>query len=356
MRTLATCLVLLALGSGAATAQTAAPAAAPPAATPAPAAPAAAPPSPAAEPAPGATPAPQPAPQEAAPGAPQDGAAVAPERGAVAATDPTAEAERQRREADRARIRLLLARARAERAGLDQGRPAPAPGAADVAAQPEPEERTQPYSPGDAGAAIGIGLSLEFPWHTGDSFDLFSADDVGERFGMWATHDLLAFGDRAFLAAGVGFDIESVDSANLFAGALDTELSATVLYATTLVRYVVADWLQPHARLSLGGQLVRTELELNGTDYSNDGDLPFGSLGAGFTLRTPDRTFESRHNRLAALSFGLMIEAGYTVAAPLEMSIDGPGPDERDIALREPVLADLDRSGPFLRFSLVGRL
>jgi hypothetical protein len=348
MRTLGLCLALLALSSSVATAQTAAPA---PAATPAPA-PTATPAPAAAQPAPEPTPTPTPEPAPSTSAAPDASAAPAPT--APAAQDAAlSETERQRREADRSRIRLLLARARAERAALEQN--AAAPDAHAPAAQPEPRREPKPYRPGDAGAAIGVGLSLEFPWHTGASFDLFSPDDVGERFGMWATHDLLALGPRAVLAAGLGFDVESLESKNLFAGALDTELNATVLYATGQARYALTDWLQPHARLSLGAQLIETEMSLNGTSYENDGEVPYGSLGAGITLRTPDRTFESRHNALASLSFGLMIEGGYTLAAPVEMSIDGPGPEDREIALIEPALADLDRSGPYLRFSLVTR-
>jgi hypothetical protein len=351
MRTLGLCLALLALSSTAATAQSAAPA---PAATPA-SAPAETPATaPAQTPAPAAAAQPAPAPEPAPSTTAAPDASAAPDATAPAAQDAAlSETERQRREADRSRIRLLLARARAERAVLEQQ--AAQPNANAPAAQPEPRREPTPYRPGDAGAAIGVGLSLELPWHTGASFDLFSPDDVGERFGMWATHDLLALGPRAVLAAGLGFDVESLESKNLFAGALDTELNATVLYATGQARYALTDWLQPHARLSLGAQLIETEMSLNGTSYENDAEVPYGSLGAGITLRTPDRTFESRHNALASLSFGLMIEGGYTLAAPVEMSIDGPGPEDREIALIEPGLADLDRSGPYLRFSLVTR-
>jgi hypothetical protein len=338
MKTLATCSIALALwcgATGALHAQTAAPAAAPAeaAAPPAVAAP------PAAEPA------------AAAPAAPADaGPPALPPAGAVAAEPPAeplpdpalTEEERQRREADRSRIRLLLARARSERAAQDAARAAvPAP-------QPEPVRH------GDAGAALALGFSVEVPWHTEPQFDLFSENDIGLRYGLWATYDVLAFGERTFLAAGAGFDVENLDEKNLY-GALDTELTAVVLYGTAVVRHVLIDWLQPHARLSLGGQLVRSRMSFGDDQYNNDGDLPFGSLSAGFTLRTPTRLFESRRGDMAALSFGVMIEGGYTLATALEMKVDGPGPDERDIALIESELEDLDRSGPFLRISLVAR-
>jgi hypothetical protein len=341
MKTLSIHLIALALLCGATTtlhAQAATPAApaAEPAAQPAAAqpeqAPAAASPVPAASPAPAAT---EPAP------------AATPETTPI--PDPLAptEEERQRREADRSRIRLLLARARAERAALDQQQ---APQSAR-----EPAPQPEPVRHGDAGAAIAFGLSLELPWHTEQAFDLFSANDVGQRYGLWATYDLLALGESTFLAAGAGFDVEQMEVDNLFAGSLDTELSAVVLYGTAVVRYVPVDWLQPHARLSLGGQFVRSRLAFGDNTYQNDGDLPFGSLGAGFTLRTPTRLFESRRGEMASLSFGIMVEGGYALVSALEMKVDGRGPDDRDIALIESDIEDLDRSGPFMRMSLVAR-
>ena len=232
---------------------------------------------PAAEPAPAA----QPAEASAAPDAAADGTLT--------------EMERQKREADRARIRLLLARARAERAAIEAGNAGAAP------STPAPQREPEPARYGDAGAAIAVGLSFDLPWHTDASYDLFSSNDIGNRYGLWATYDLLAFGEHTFLSAGAGFDVEQVDSSGLFSGVLNSELAALVLYGTAVVRYVPIDWLQPHARLSLGGQFVDTRLSFNGTSYDNEGDLPFGSLSAGFTLRSPSRLFESRRGDMASL-------------------------------------------------------
>lgn len=338
MKTLRFCLMACALMCGAPAllhAQAAAaPAAAPAAATPAPAPAAAAPAAAPVEAAPAAA-APEAAPPAAAPATAAPAAEPLPDPGLT-------EEERQRREADRARIRLLLARARSERAQQEAGQPAP---------QPEPE----PVRHGDAGAALALGFSIDMPWYTEPNYDLFSSTDVNPRYGLWATYDVLSLGERAFISAGAGFDVESTKSNGLFAGALDSELTAVVLYGTGVARYALVDWLQPHARLSVGGQLVRTQLSFGNNTYHNDADLPFGSVSAGFTLRTPSRLFETRRGDMAALSFGLMIEGGMTFAPAVEMAIDGPGPDDRAIALIESDLEDLDRSGPFMRVSLVAR-
>jgi hypothetical protein len=65
--------------------------------------------------------------------------------------------------------------------------------------------------------------------------------------------------------------------------------------------------------------------------------------------------FESRRGTFAALSFGVMVEGGYALVAPLSVTLDGDGPAETDIALAEAELGELERSGPFMRVSLVAR-
>ncbi len=263
---------------------------------------------------------------------------------AVDSQDPE-QAERQR-QADRARLRLVLARARAERAATT-GQPAQ-PIAVEPAPQPEREY-------GDAGAAIAVAVSLETPWNHDIGFDLFSDDDVSTRFGLWATYDLLAIHDDVFVAAGAGVDFESLDENDLLSGQLNTDLDAVIGYATAVVRYVPVAWLQPHVRLSGGAERVIVKLDFAGERFRDEGTLPFASLGAGITLRSPTRMFESRRGTFAALSFGLMIEGGYALVSPLQVTLDGEGPAERDIALEESELGELERSGPFMRVSLVAR-
>jgi hypothetical protein len=269
-----------------------------------------------------------------------------------AAAPPTAPADPAAlREAERARLRLLLARARAERAalGAEQGAPYPESG---VAPQPEaPEPRVH----GDAGAAIAIALSVELPFHSDDGFGLVSEEEVAPRLGVWATYDLLGLGPDAFLAGGLGVEIESAENDGLFGGALQSELTAVVPYATAVLRYVPTDWLQPHVRLSGGAQVADVELQFGSDKYADEDVLPFGSLGAGITLRSFTRTFETRRGRFAALSLGLMLEGGYALVAPLGVTLDGGGPAKGDITLIESELGEITRSGPFFRSSLVAR-
>lgn len=225
----------------------------------------------------------------------------------------------------------------------------------------EPEPDSAPLRHGDAGAPFALGISFEAPWYTDPGYDVFAEDDVAARFGLWASYDVAAVRDDAFVAVELGWGTESADDDVL--GVADTQLSTQIAYAGATLRWVPISWLQPHLRLAGGVGIIDAQLDAGGTSF-HDGaggvfeDMlsPFGSAGLGFTLRTATRTFEDHHGRLASLSFGLMFEGGYTVAKPIDIALDGPGPSARDIALSEPKLGELKRSGPYFRVSLVGRI
>jgi hypothetical protein len=252
--------------------------------------------------------------------------------------------EARRIAAERWRIRAQLAQARAERAA---------------------QEPAQPEEPvhGDAGAALALGVSLEMPWYDDPGFDVFHDDDVTTRPGIWAGYDVLSLQEDLVLAAEIGWGIES-ESESVFGNALRSELETHTLFAGVQMRWIPIAMLQPYARLAGGAALVDMELRSaspserfteGGGDPFDSAVSPFGSLGVGVMLRTPTRMFESRRGKYASLSFGVMFEGGYTLAAPVEMKLDGEGPGERDIALVESELGELERSGPYARISGVAR-
>ena len=66
--------------------------------------------------------------------------------------------------------------------------------------------------------------------------------------------------------------------------------------------------------------------------------------------------FEKRNGGLASLSFGLMVEAGYTLAGPIALALDAEeAPAARAIPITESELGELNGSGPYLRASLATR-
>lgn len=246
---------------------------------------------------------------------------------------------------ERARLLQLLTRARAERAAAAQE--------ARLASRSNAAEQRH----GDAGAAFALGISINYPWYTDPGYDVFSSDDVPSAYGLWAAYDVLTLRTDAFAALELGWDTEHAES-SVLGGALTSDLEAHAVHAAVQVRYVPWDFLQPHLRLAGGVNYVAMTLRTSSPSerFTDDAVTPFGSLGLGFTLRTPTRLFEDQRGNLASLSVGVMVEGGYTLSAPIDFKLDGPGPGKRDIALTEPNLGTLDRSGPYIRVSFVGKI
>ncbi|MFI5307339.1 MAG: hypothetical protein ACHQ53_08305 [Polyangiales bacterium] len=267
---------------------------------------------------------------------------AAPAATAAAAAAPSKEQETARFALQRERLRALLAAERAR-----QGNAAPA-------AEAEP---AGPRRYGDAGSAIAIGVSFDTPFYTKASYDLFSDKDVANRYGLWAAHDIAALRSDTFVALEVGWGTEHEQDGNLRAGTLGSELTTHAFFGGAQLRYVPLPWLQPHARLAAGAQYLKMQLTSSSPTvaFKDSGWTPFASLGLGVTVRSPTRLFEDGQGHLASLSVGLMLEGGYTLAQPLDLSLSGPGPGARGVPIVEPKLGRLDRSGPYARASIVVR-
>jgi hypothetical protein len=252
-----------------------------------------------------------------------------------------AEGEARRLAAEHWRARAQLAQARAERAR----------------ARRADEREPAPRAYGDAGAALAVGVSLDTPWYTDPGFDVFHDDDVTTRLGVWAAYDVLSLQPDLIMAAELGWGRENESENGLRGGALRSELETHAFFAGAQLRWVPLGMLQPYARLA--GGAARVDMELHAAapaqSFADDAVSPFGSLGLGVLVRTPTRMFENRRGNYASLSFGLMLEGGYTLAAPVELQLDGRGPGERDIALIEADLGELSRSGPYARVSWIAR-
>jgi hypothetical protein len=329
---LACSIIALACAAPAAAQQAPAPAAAPatPAAAPAQAAPAQ-PSAPETESAPAPDSAPAPAPDSAATSAPAPAPAAAPQRDA--ATQQAADHARVQ-----AAIAAQLAAARAQRAKA-----------------PPKAPKKKRY--GDAGAPFAIGGSLEWQWYPDASYDLFSDDDVDLRGGAWLAYDVAELRRDVILAVEAGWQTEHAEQ-DARAGTLKAELTANAVHGGVQIRAVPVSWLEPHLRIVGGASFASAKLhayEAPRETFKDHGVSAFGSAGLGFTLRTPTRLFEDDDGRLAWLSLGLMVEGGYTLMAPLDLSFDGPGPDSRAIALADADAGTLKRSGPYIRTSFVVR-
>jgi hypothetical protein len=216
---------------------------------------------------------------------------------------------------------------------------------------------------GPAQPIVNLALNLDTVWNTSRSFDLFSDDDVARQIGL--SGDFIVWRSGALsIAPGLGWGSLSESDTGLFNGAVESaELESQSFYADLALRYEVWSFLEPHARLAGGLSFVDLLMRTNdGVRFEDDGGAPFHSVlspfvsvGAGFTLKTMDRMLETRSGRLSTAALGLAVEGGYTLATPVDFALLEPDAGGR-IDLRASELGDVERSGPYLRVALVGRL
>lgn len=222
------------------------------------------------------------------------------------------------------------------------------------AAAAERDDQRGPRVYGNAGAPFAVGVGLTTPFHADSSFDAFDDDDVGLRLGAWLAYDIVSFSSASILALELDYGAEHEASDSLRGGALDTELDTHALSLGVQLRFVPVSVFQPHLRLAGGAAFAQMELDAGAERFEDEGFAPFGSLGLGFTLRTPTRLFENSRGQLASLALGLMFEGGYSLSAPLAFALEDDAGDGA-IAVNAAELGELQRSGAYLRVSALAR-
>jgi len=218
---------------------------------------------------------------------------------------------------------------------------------------PRPIPPRAPRGPrryGNAGAPFAFGIGVGAIFRDDVGYELFSERDASTGLELFASHDIWAPGSRAIVSAGIDYRNERHE------GADDIGVAHNTLQAELNARFIATSWLLPHVRLAAGFVATRFDAddELAAIHFE-DHDLGFvGTLGAGFTLRTPPRSFETYRGRLASLSLGLLLEGGYTLASPASLRAKPTG--SSDVERVSFSLGELDRGGPYFRTMLVVRL
>jgi hypothetical protein len=118
----------------------------------------------------------------------------------------------------------------------------------------------------------------------------------------------------------------------------------------------VTRWLWPQLRLALGAIDTRFRADHLAADdhhYRGHDTHLVGTVGAGVTLRTPARLFETERGRAASLSLGVLLDGGYTFAREATMTATPQG--DGDIARTGFALGGLARSGAYARVVMVAR-
>lgn len=210
------------------------------------------------------------------------------------------------------------------------------------------EPRRAPRRYGDAGAPYAFGIGAGIVWRDDRGYDLFTKHarntgiELSGSYDVWATRSLV-------VAAGASYRNELHQDLERF------DLAHNSLTADLTARARAASWLFPHVRLAAGfiSTRFRADDALADLDY-DDRDVGFlGSAGAGFTLRTPSRTFETHGGRISSLSLGVLLEGGYAFAN--DATLRAKPSASSDIERYTFSLGTLERGGPYLRVMFVVR-
>ncbi len=178
-------------------------------------------------------------------------------------------------------------------------------------------------------------------WRNEDH-ERFGADNPGGGVNVFASYDVFA-ASSLIVAAGLDYRHDARSRTSL------AELKDNLLTADLTARLRLASWLWPHVRAGVGLAVTHVALHDRAASIKfDDRDVGVaGSFGAGFTLRTPKRLFETHRGNLASLSFGVLLEGGYTLAQDATLT---PSPSRgADVRRVSSASFTAERSAAYLR-------
>lgn len=201
----------------------------------------------------------------------------------------------------------------------------------------------EPRRHGNAGAPWTVAVGGSLLWRNDRAQRVLLDDERTGALELFAAHDVWSPFRGAVLALGASLRSERAR------GEDDQDLRSYAVQAEALARYGVTSWLWPHVRAAVGGVTTRLQQRDSaaGIDFEDRSGSALGTFGAGFTLRTPTRMFETHGGRLASLSMGVLVEGGYTVAKDADLTLRPTTDSEVQRATFS--LGAVQRSAPYLR-------
>jgi hypothetical protein len=206
-----------------------------------------------------------------------------------------------------------------------------------------------PRRHGDAGAPFAVGIGGGMRFRNGSGYRKLGDADRQSEFDLFGSYDVYQPMPRIVFAVGLNYRYGHVGDSDLLV------VKSHTAQAELNVRYTLTTWLFPHVR---GGVGVITSVadfsDAAGSFSASDRSTgATGSLGGGFTLRTPRRLFETRGGHLASLSIGLLVEAGYVFAPTADYTLRPKS--NADVEQSSISLGKLEQGGAYLRFLAVVR-
>ena len=184
---------------------------------------------------------------------------------------------------------------------------------------------------------MGIGGNYRFRDDVG--YARLGSSDRQTELDVFVSYDVWQPSAPLVIAAGVNYRYGSEGS--------DLSVVTHGVVAELTARYTLAGWIFPHLRAALGVQTAQLEVSRDGVSLSDKATSPLGNLGAGFTLRTPPRMFETEAGRCSSLSLGLLVEAGYLFARAA--SFKAAPDNDSEVPQQSIGLGKLEQASPYLR-------
>lgn len=215
-----------------------------------------------------------------------------------------------------------------------------------------PPPRLQAIEPrryGKGGAPIAIGIGAAYQFRSDNGYERLGAEKPQTELDIFASYDVWQPLTKLVVAAGASYRRGEDGSEG------DLSVIRHALLGEVVARYKWLGWFSPHARLALGWQHMHAELAEDDSSLAleDNADKAIGMVGAGLTVHTPHRAFETHRGRFASLSFGVLFEAGYSVTSAAQFNLRAQSDGE--VAQRAVSVGKLDASAGFLRVLAVTR-
>lgn len=210
---------------------------------------------------------------------------------------------------------------------------------------------------------FALALEAQTEWQLDAGHRLFDGTRADTGGGVSLSYDLGRLGEATTAAVALGWN-QRVSSSRWGARApedgrsagADTSLALETVSLSGLVRWSLAPWIEPHARVAIDGTRADVTLDLDdGVSLTGRSWSAGASAGFGFRLRTK----ASRLRTLPgdpALALAAAAEGGFHVGLPLTVDVARVPPADAKVAADQiPTgathLGTLGRSFPYLRIS-----
>lgn len=202
----------------------------------------------------------------------------------------------------------------------------------------------RPRRYGNAGAPFAFAAGPGVLWHNESAHSVYSDHVYNVALELFGTYDVWSPLPRTIIAAGVSLRSELLGADH------DLTIRNHSVQGELMARFGATRWLWPHLRVGVGAITTRFRLHTpkgQGSSYEDRDTNVVSTFGAGLTVRTPGRLFETRGGHLASLSLGLLIEGGYTLAPAAQLRAKPT--EHSDLPRTTFALGGLERGGGYLR-------